>query len=286
MPRLRGRKEEGAGGTVVRFPAPADPDVARGWGHSPDGSGRAPGRPSGRKARWALRIVALALAAAGGWASAGWTVGEIRVSGAASVPPDEIVRASGLEGGERLLLTRLSAAAERVEALPRVRSASVGRGLPDAVVIEVVERRPVARLDAVPELAVDADGVVFAVGAQTPVPLVEGWDGEAVSGGSVDKGTRSMLAAFAGFPDGLRDRVGRITAGDRMTLHLHDGTQVRFGRPVDLSVKAVAAAAVLNAAGGERALAYVDVRVPTAPVVRERDEGEGSPGDAPSPDPA
>lgn len=283
MPRLRGRKEEGAGGTVVRFPAPADPDVARGWGHSSERSGRA----SGRKARWALRIVALALAATGGWASAGWTVGEIRVSGAASVPPDEIVHASGLEGGERLLLTRLSAAAERVEALPRVRSASVGRGLPNAVVIEVVERRPVARLDAAPELAVDADGVVFAVGAQTPVPVVEGWDGEAVSGGSVDNGTRSMLAAFAGFPDGLRDRVGRISAGDRMTLHLHDGTQVRFGRPVDLSVKAVAAAAVLNAAGGgERALAYVDVRVPTAPVVRERDEGEGSPGDPPSPDPA
>ena len=59
-------------------------------------------------------------------------------------PATPLVRTAGLREGENIFQADLSAAAERLLALPQIEEAKVTRRLPDTLVIEVRERRPVA----------------------------------------------------------------------------------------------------------------------------------------------
>lgn len=75
---------------------------------------------------------------------AGLVVRDIFVAGRQRVPVDELTRALDVRLGDPLLAYDPHAARERVEALGWVESASVRRGLPNAVIVRIVEREPLA----------------------------------------------------------------------------------------------------------------------------------------------
>lgn len=212
-------------------------------------------------------------------------IGEIRVTGLRTLDPKHVIDRSGLRGGERLLLVRLSAVARRIEQIPAVASARAERSFPQTVVIHVSERMPVARLPGPDLLVVDADGKVFSSPDATMLPLAEGIAAEAREGARIDEDSRTVVAAFAAFPEPLRVRTARLGIGPPLTLGLNDGTEIRFGDHSDLGRKAKVATAILDAERGNE-LAYVDVRSPSVPVSRRRDPPTPAPTPAPDEAPA
>lgn len=224
-----------------------------------------------RRRRAIVAGIAVAVAALGGWAAATWRIQEVRVAGTRTLGADVVAEATGLTGAERLLLTRLSRVEERVERLPAVRSASVRWTFGRSVLVRVVERDALAKLDDHPELAADADGVLFSAPPGTSLPALTGWRGRARPGRTLDRTSGLVLKSFARFPAALRSSAATVTSGKDVSLMLREGTKIRFGAPRQLVAKAEAAALVLaDAARKGVRLDYIDVRAPRTPVARER----------------
>lgn len=193
-------------------------------------------------------------------------IAEVKVEGASSLSPRAIVEASGLAPGERILWERLSVAERNIEKIPGVADAVAERRLPSTVVLRVIEREPIARLDSVPQFVVDGEGVMFPAGESDVRAKLYGWKGKARLGGRVDSRSRTVLEAFARFPGAITRYGRRIRlADDGFTLTLSGGTEIRFGVLRDLEAKAQVAQAILRQERGRR-LAYIDVRSPTVPV--------------------
>lgn len=223
-----------------------------------------------------LLIAITALVAVG----ALWRVREVRVAGVERIPAEVVLGQAALQGGERMLLLRPGPIARRVEAIPGVRAAEVHKQLSGTLVVAVSERAPLVRIEGAADLVADADGRLFVLTETPELPLLV-VQGRLRAGATLRPAVGAVLTAFAGFPDGLRDRVRRLVVDRRFEAQLDDGTIVRFGDGEHLDAKGSAAAAVLEAAAGQQ-LEYVDVRVPSAPVSRER----GAPETTPEPTPA
>jgi cell division protein FtsQ len=225
--------------------------------------------------RWAL--LPLVLVTAVTVAVYALRIEEVRVSGLRSLPSRDVVSASGLRPGDRILWVRLSAAERRIERIPAVADAIAERALPDAVVIHVRERVPLARLDGIRELAVDSSGVIFH-GRDEPVPVVlYGWTGAKRQGTRVDERSRRVLEALPRFPAVIRERARKLKLKGSFVLTLAGGTEIRFGSLNHLEAKADAAQAVLDAERGHR-LEYIDVRSPSVPVSKRHEPPSPTPG--------
>ena len=76
--------------------------------------------------------------------NAGFVVRDIFVVGRDSTPKATLLQALAVSSGTPILAIDLEAARARIQALPWVRQASVRRVLPATIVVEIVERRPLA----------------------------------------------------------------------------------------------------------------------------------------------
>lgn len=205
----------------------------------------------------------------------------VEVVGAGALSPNDVLVASGLRGGERILWLRMGAVAARIEAFPGVAAVEVQRELPGTVVIRVTERSAAVLLDGTRGLAADASGIVFARRTSSGIPVLGGWRTSARPGAVLDPASRAVVASLHSFPQDFLHRVRRITLFGSVVMVLDDGTEIRFGQPSELPAKARAADAVLAVAAG-RKLAYVDVRAPSAPASRDRNQPSPSPSSGPS----
>lgn len=197
---------------------------------------------------------------------------EIRVTGTERLDDDRVREATGLQLGTSVLRLPLDAARDGVEALPLVASASVRRADPLTVVVDVVERSPVAvvlrRGEAV---LVDEAGVVLATGREEGLARIALRTGALPEPGqSLDRvpAAANAHAAMQELPGAVRSRVDRYVARaeDELTLQLVDGPVVHFGRADRVDEKARALGAVLEDLG-EREVAEIDVRAPSRPTV-------------------
>ena len=110
----------------------------------------------------------------------GFVVRDIFVVGRSTTPKATLLRALAVDRGTPILGVDLEAARLRVQALPWVRHASVRRVLPDTVVVEIVERRPLALWQHEKKFAlIDEEGAVILredVGAFNHLMVVVGED--------------------------------------------------------------------------------------------------------------
>jgi cell division protein FtsQ len=120
-----------------------------------------------RKTIAAVAVLNVALCIAGGWwlwqsgwvlrtaeelniraiaesADLGFTVQEILVVGRRETSRQDLLEAVKLSRGAPILSFDLGSAKERLEALPWVREATIERMLPDTIILNLVERRPLA----------------------------------------------------------------------------------------------------------------------------------------------
>ncbi|MGH3276987.1 MAG: cell division protein FtsQ/DivIB, partial [Streptosporangiaceae bacterium] len=173
-----------------------------------------PARGAGDPWRAAFLVVlAVAIVAGAAWALLGSSflvVRHERVSGNRGVPAAQVRAAAGIQLGTPLARLDAAAATRRIERIPQVLSARVGRSWPDTVVISVRMRTP--------ELAVavgggfelvDVHGVVVRMSATRPtgMPLLNSppatlADSEAVRDGAT---------VLASLPGSILARVLAVT---------------------------------------------------------------------------
>ena len=227
-----------------------------------------------RQRRAAIAGGAVVLGLVVGWLMFGSTalaVQHIEVEGLHRVPAEAVQAAVRFEVGQPMALIAPQAAAERVVALPLVRSARVVRSWPSTLRVVVVEREPLAAVPAAGgRLAlVDGDGVVVdtVAAAQAPAGLPRLDVDVARSGAATLRAARQVSDDL---PAALRPTVRRITAAtpDAVTLLLADGTTVTWGSADDGPRKAEALLAL-----HPRPLphpAAVDVSSPDTPAITNR----------------
>jgi cell division protein FtsQ len=215
-----------------------------------------------------MRRVVLVLLVVGLVAGAGWlvfvssvlAVERVEVSGAHTVSADRISRAAAVPLGEPLARVDVDRVRERVEDVPVVARAVIGRSWPHTVSVEVVERTPVAVVRRDGELwLTDAEGVMYRTVARPRRRM------PVVTVGPDPQTLPSAAAVVDDLPRPMVRRVSRVRAEtiDSIELRLRDGRSVVWGSAESSQLKAEVLASLLH----RRASVY-DVSVPGAPTLQ------------------
>jgi cell division protein FtsQ len=216
----------------------------------------------------ALLVLVLAAAVlAGGWLwlrdSSLVAVRDVQVTGASSTAEPRIRGA--LDAAARQMTTlhvREDALLRSVAGFPSVASLHVRTDFPHRLVIEVVERQPVAVIaNGTQRMAATGGGLLLrdvAVPDDVPVIAAERPLG---SQRAVEGAVLAALAVADAAPRALQARTSRITVGPRgLTAELVDGPPLIFGTRDDAPAKWAAAARVLADPTSVGAT-YLDLRV-------------------------
>ncbi|WP_084535255.1 cell division protein FtsQ/DivIB [Nocardia yamanashiensis] len=192
-----------------------------------------------------VAVIALGLVA---WFTPVISVSTVRVTGLSTVPEQEVLTALQVPEGLSMLRLDTNAMAERVAALPKVRSARVQRVFPSSVEVTVDERVAVAYFDS-PDGThlLDRDSVEFAI--EPPSPSLPKLVTE--HPGGTDPVTEAAVAVIAAAPPDLRVLVERIIArsASDIALELRDGRTVLWGGVADSARKAAVVMPVLTQDG-------------------------------------
>jgi cell division protein FtsQ len=228
-----------------------------------------------RRLRLLVGIAIVSGLVVGGWGATRsplLDVDGIDVVGSSRTPRADVAAASGIRFGHPMVDVDERGAARAVARLPWVRSASVERRWPDSVVIEVVEREPVAAAPAAGGgwALVDASGQVLALLTSAPSNLLalDGIAPAGAPGSLLGDSAAELLTVAAAVPSDLRPRVAAVQAGAQggVELRLQPEGTIRLGPPRQLEDKFRAALTVLGQVD-TRALATLDVRIPESPVL-------------------
>ncbi len=183
----------------------------------------------------------------------------VEVTGTQTLSDERVREVADVPTGGPLATVDLDRIAYRVKSLAVVKSAEVTRKWPHDVLIDIVERQPVAVVDIAGQLhSLDADGVVFGTYKRAPqgLPRVRadiGVDADALAEGA---------AVVSALPDEIATKVdyAEVLSVDRIILRFHDGREVVWGSADDSEQKAEVLAAMLR----HDARVY-DVSVPSRP---------------------
>ncbi len=216
-------------------------------------------------------------------------VDTIEVRGASTLDPQEIRELTGIHRGQPLLLADLDGAEAALRRLPSVASVDVRRDPPGTVVVDLVERQPVAVVSGGGRaVLVDDEGVVLGdapasadppyvhviVDDAPPGPGVSVLGPDATGATGAPAGPTSDLGVAIDLASRLRaNPAGVVTAvhlGDGIRLQLLDGAVVDLGDERTLDDK-VEAFRTVYARVDQTCVQRIDLRVPTHPVLTRRD---------------
>ncbi|MFJ2029368.1 cell division protein FtsQ/DivIB [Streptosporangium sp. NPDC087985] len=163
-------------------------------------------------------------------------VRDIQVVGNLGVPAQQIQQATGVPEGRPLAVVDMAQVEERIMKIRQIESARVSRGWPGTLVVEVVEREPVAVVPVGTRSALmDRHGVMIEVKDIAPPSLPVLRVDHPQPG---DPATGAALAVIKALPDDLAPRVAEVLAPspETVSLRLKDGRAVVWGgrdRPRD-----------------------------------------------------
>lgn len=173
-------------------------------------------------------------------------VTDIKVVGANEVTAEELVRAGGIKKGNSIFLIRENKVFERITSeYPVVKAIEISRTLPDSIVINVLERKPVGYVMTADGFwMVDREAVCFS-NSEEPVewlPLITGIEGKMVVPGFpiLCSARRDMLKSF--FKAEIREDWLEIVQMDltdsyNLVLHTGDGLEIWLGNATGLEQK-------------------------------------------------
>lgn len=236
-----------------------------------------------RAVPWTLAVVLLAVVALAGWlvwASPVFAVKEVRVEGTSLLTPAQVREQAAVSDLTPLPRVSTGDVAARVTALPPVAEVEVRREWPDAIVIEIVERVPVAVVpDGSEYRLIDATGVVFFRVASPAAPGVVGVGPSGGSGASPDglpvlavpapglddPATQAGLTVLAALTPELRAGLATLTVSGpaKIELEMRSGRTIVWGDENASEEKARVATALLG-----RDAQVIDVSAPEVVVFR------------------
>jgi cell division protein FtsQ len=209
-------------------------------------------------------VLVLVLAAAGivyGTSLFGFRT--LRVVGATLVTPEQVREAVRLPDDVPLARVDLATVQARVAELPPVARVTVSRQWPSTLLVELVERTPVA---VVPQdrrfVVIDGSGVVFQTRRDRPAGLPLARLG---APGPDDVATRGALTVLAALTPELRERLTEVVVAGpaQITLKLRGGRTVLWGDASRSEAKAQVASSLLARKGNT-----IDVRTPDVVTIR------------------
>jgi cell division protein FtsQ len=159
-------------------------------------------------------------------ALAGFSIEDVTVTGRAHADPQQLLAALGIKRGDPIFGFDTEDARQRVEHVDWVKSATVTRLLPDAIRVDVVERKPFAVWQRGGELSVvDADGQPITdenVQSYANLPFIVGFGGA--------REAHDILALMAEAQPQLLARVRAfVRVGERRwNLRLENGVDVKL----------------------------------------------------------
>lgn len=194
-------------------------------------------------------------------------VDRVEVEGVALLTPATVRSAAAVPAGEPLARVDLDAVEARVEALVEVADATVRRGWPDAIVVEVTEREPVAAVVSDGGFrGMDETGVLFRDFARQPrdLPVVR------IAASTRTEALAEAAAVLRHLPSVLDGAVDHVTVRtvDDITVVLRDGRRVVWGSAEDSGNKGDVLAILLEQEPGDAPVREYDVSVPGQPTTR------------------
>jgi len=222
-------------------------------------------------------LVLLPVIAIGGWivvrGSSLFAVQEVTIVGlspnALPAVSDQLIAAARTQTTTDFSVAALRAS---VSSYTLIEGVSAQTHFPHSVRIEVLERRPLARLAVGHHsFPLAADGSLISGLANTG-SLATVRSSTMPSGGRTrDPFALLALHVLGDAPAPLRDRAAAVTRADgALTVYLHRGPRLIFGNYALLHAKWDAAAAVL-ANPSSRGAAYIDLSVPSRPAAQVAD---------------
>lgn len=196
-------------------------------------------RQRGRRVVWAIGAALTTLLLA--WLalfSPLFAISTLQVTGSTDAVRAAATRIGQGHEGISVLRVDTGAVEAQIEGDPRVADATVRRGFPRSLVIEVVARVPVLGLEKAKgkvEL-LDMTGHLIETVADAPegIPVVAGGDGVADA-----EGVRTALHALAALPDSVRSRVRALRFDSAGSITFAVGsTRVEWGRDEQAALKA------------------------------------------------
>jgi len=235
---------------------------------------------------FAFRLPQLAgLAIGEGIGQMGFTLRHVETRGNARVSTQAIYNIAFSQDSPAMPLVDLERTRARLLALPWIREARVSRRLPDTLVIEVIERVPVAVWqNGSRQLLIDADGVEL-----EPVPSEAMPDLPRLSGAGANHHYAALRALLDAVPR-LRPQVieAKWVGQRRWDIHFQSGEVLTLPEGEAEARRAISRFAQLDQRDSllGRGFARIDMRDPTRAYVRiSREPGARVPSAPPAPDP-
>ncbi|MFE3546706.1 cell division protein FtsQ/DivIB [Nocardia sp. NPDC059177] len=197
----------------------------------------------------AVGLVAVTVLVLLAWFTPVLSVRTVRIDGLSAVPQEEVRSRLEIPDGRSMLRIDTNSIAQRVAAIPKVRSVRVQRKFPSTVLVTVVERTPVVYAES-PDGAhlIDAESVEFAIEPVAPIGVPK-----LVTEGSFTgpAATRAAVDVLVTLPPALSVQVGEVVARSisDVSLNLRDGRKVVWGGTGDGERKAAVVLPLLTREG-------------------------------------
>jgi cell division protein FtsQ len=191
-------------------------------------------------------------------------VRDVRVVGDQTLSAFDVEQAAAVPMNQPLARVDLGAVRARVQRLAPVDRAIVSRSWPSTVVVEVVERTPVAAVPAGQGqfALIDDEGVAYRTVSKVPAGLPTA---RLAAPSPRDVNTRAALTVLASLSDELREQLVAISvaAPARIQLELRKGRTVIWGDDTSNDTKSQVATALLKRKGDR-----IDVSAPAAVTIK------------------
>ena len=202
-------------------------------------------------------------------------VRKIEIEGAKYVSADLLIAVEKSLDGKSILTVNTRAAERRLEGDPWVESVRIKSFFPSRLVIEIVERKPVAFYIGVDNRSrvVDPQGRVLAVetGQPTQYLQITGVGPNLAPGASAGTVYKAAAQLAAWLPDELSERVLNVGVGgpNQLVMTLRTGTLINFGPPVDLQNKLISLLVLLRRQDAKQIIS-IDLTDPQTPTVKSK----------------
>ncbi len=202
-------------------------------------------------------------------------VRKIEIEGARYMSADLLVAVEKSLNGKSILTVDTNAAEKRLEGDPWVESVRIRSFFPTRLVIEIVERRPVAFYIGVDNRSrvVDPQGRVLAVetGQPTQYLQITGVGPNLAPGANAGAVYKAAAQLAGSLPDELSERVLNVGVGgpNQLVMTLRSGTLVNFGPPTDLQNKLISLLVLLRRQDAKQIIA-IDLTDPRTPTVKSK----------------
>lgn len=227
-----------------------------------------------RVAAIAGAVAAVLFACVAGYNSSLFAVTSVEVVGVTHVTADAIRKLAAVPSGATLIRFPADAVATRVSTDPWVASVSVSRVFPSGMRIRVVERVPIAVVDAGASMwLLDGTGAVVATATadtSSTLPVITDVPGLDLKAGrrTASEPLLNAIAVLEGVSTQLAAMVRSVAAPtiDGTALATKDNVEVVIGEAVDLPTKDALARRILSEQKGK--VVSIDVRITDRPTWR------------------